>query len=158
MEEHARKRLNASEQEGLLNLFGVLQLLQEHKLDKRLAGIKYGKRDLGMMRAKIAALAAAIVDTVPTQQLKGIYKNLDSLCVSVGVKSVGGYRYSEYGRWISDAALLKIGELCREHCMMCTLDTGQQHKCEFRKAMDELPVDLPEYSTGCPYYTLWAQI
>ena len=61
MEEHERKRLNASEQEGLLNLFGVLQLLQEHKLDKRLAGIKYGKRDLGMMRAKIAALAQSSI-------------------------------------------------------------------------------------------------
>lgn len=70
-------------------------------------------------------------ETVPTQQLAQIYKNLDGLCVSVGVKSVTGYRYSEYGRWISDATLLKIGELCREHCMMCTLDTGQQHKCRF---------------------------
>ena len=158
MEEHERKRLNASEQEGLFNLFGVLHLLQCEQLDRRLAGIKYGKRDLAMLRAKSSSLAAAIVETVPTQQLAQIYKNLDSLCVSVGVKSVGGYRYSEYGRWISDAALLKIGELCREHCMMCTLNTGQQHKCEFRKAMDELPVDLPEHSTGCPYYTLWAQI
>lgn len=158
MEKYERKRLNASEQDGIHNLFGVMHLLQGAQLDKRLSGIRYGKRDLGMLRAKTAALAAAILDTVPTQQLVQIYKNLDGLCVSVGVKNVTGYRYSEYGRWISDAALLKIGELCREHCMMCTLDTGQQHKCEFRRAMDELPVDLPEHSTGCPYYTLWAQI
>lgn len=158
MEEHERKRLNASEQMGLFDIFGVMHLLQGTQLDKRLEKIRYGKRDLGMLRAKTAALAAAVLDTVPAKQLVQIYKNLNSLCVSVGVKSVTGYRSDEFGRWISDAALPKLAELCREHCMMCTLDAGQQHKCEFRKAMDELPVDLPEHSTGCPYYTLWAEI
>lgn len=153
------KRLNGIEQEGLYDLLAIVQLLEGcgKKFGKRLDGLRFGRRDYGLLKHYAAKLAMEIIATAPGRQRMAIARNLDSLCVSIGAKSPQGYRHDEYGRWISDAALQKVAEMCREHCMMCTMGS-EWYKCGFRRAMDELPVDLPEDPTGCPYYTLWAGI
>ena len=63
-----QKRMNAAEQTAIKQLAIALTILQDHDLDKRLEGIKFGKRDMGNLRSTIQRVFEGLMATVPLEQ------------------------------------------------------------------------------------------
>jgi hypothetical protein len=153
------KRLTASERESLLRLNVALEILhtEPEQLAVRARMIPYARRDLAMMRAKIAKLLRQFLDTIPEQQKWSYVRSLDTASYVVGAKRPAGdiQDRKNYGTWISFADLNMLLAGCHDHCLMCPSDKAQRRACKLRKALETIPNDTEERSDGdCPYYGL----
>lgn len=43
---------------------------------------------------------------------------------------------------------IEMLEGLHDHCLMCSMDPAQQRACPLRKALDELPSDIPDRQDG----------
>ena len=147
------KRFNASEQEALLQLAAAITNLQRASpLDRRVSTIPHGKQLLGGAKGMAQRVFEGLLETMPTEQLWSLRRNLDSLCVRVGVKAAHDSP-NDYGRYLSFQALEALTGATRDHCMMCQLSTQQQRQCPLAKALDELPCsERDDDSEGCGYF------
>lgn len=150
-----KKRLYATEYDGLMQLalIGNMLLRSEERLANRLKGIKRGRFHMACARAQALRTYEAVLDTVPTDQLRQLKRNLDGSSWYVGVKRPGETREREYGVWISIEALKVIEEALHEHCLVCPIDIEEQRKCALRRVLDnELTNNAQERAGGaCPY-------
>lgn len=154
-----RKRLQGYEQEGLYSLCGMLTLANRMEpLGRRLKTIPNGMRNWGLLKWASKHLLEDVFRTTPTEQLAQVQKNLNNLGIEVGIKRPVQTPSDTFGRWISVGTIAQLLPIFQEHCMLCDKDYDAQCKCKLRKAYSEFPVDLPEDSYGCPYFTLWADI
>ena len=150
-----QKRMNASEQIAIKQLAIALTILQDHDLDKRLEGIKYGKRDMGNLRSTIQRVFEGLMATVPLEQALQLRKTMQTLKFSIGVPKPINRRDDEYGMWVSMHATNTLANAALEQCMLCECSEKEMRACEIRKALDELPIPLPAQGNGpgkCPYF------
>lgn len=153
------RRLQGYEQEALWNLMAAEHSLNRTEgLKRRFGQITMGNADIGLLKAKTKALLERCMDTVPTDQLLSIRRNLGAVRIQIGIQRPTN-RQDEFGRWISWDAIGGMEEAMKEHCMMCDKSFDDRCKCKLRKALNELPIDLPEDdgNSGCPYFTIWGQ-
>ena len=150
------KRLNASEQQGLIALYAALNALKDSEdLDTRLETIDNGKGMRNGARGMIRRLAEKIMDTMPTEQLISFSRNLRTLRYYVEVSRPTGRPYKDDGRWLSYDALDILCEAAQDgRCLVCQKNKQEQKQCPLAKAFDELPCGkVQEYSDGCKYFT-----
>lgn len=152
-------RLTASDREALVRLniaYEILETEGEH-LDRRMRAIPGGKRDIGMMKAKITKIMEKVIDTIPDDQLRTYVRSLEMASYSVGVKKPGtmGRNMKDYGMWLSFDVINALLAGCHDHCMMCPSDKAERRACKLRRALETIPNDAPERDDGdCAFYTL----
>mgnify|MGYP003302273880 FL=1 len=150
-----KKRLNASEQQALFAMFAALNALKDSEdLDNRLNQIKGAKSwrngALGMVRKT----CEAVMDSMPTEQIKSVKRNLATLRYHISVAKPGGRSYKDDGRWLSYDALDTLCEAAQERCLMCQKNKQEQRQCPLAKSLDELPcAKADERADGCRYFT-----
>lgn len=154
----SKMHLSASEKNSLIRLNVAYEILasDSKSLDKRIGRVKYGRRDIAMIRSKIHSIMRQINDTIPDDQMPTYVRALEMAEFVVGAKRPGGSRDDRtWGMWISYSELNALLDGCHDHCMMCSMDLAQRRACGLRKAMDVIPNDAPVKDDGdCPYYTL----
>lgn len=148
-----KRRLYSSEHDALLKLRVAENILRHTKeqglLSERMKLIPYGARDLGNLISGVTRLLEKLLATVPDNQRKTISRNVNSASYTIGVKRPGGTRnVDDFGMWVSLRTLNQILEGLHDHCLMCSKDIGQQRACPLKKALDELPSDIPDRSDG----------
>lgn len=156
MSEQTIKRLNATEQQGLLALFAALNALNDSEdLDTRLNLIGNGKAMRNGAKGMIHKLADKVMDTMPTEQLISFSRNLKTLRYYVEVAKPNGRSYENDGRWLSYDALDMLCAAAQDgRCLVCQKDKQEQRKCPLAKAFDELPcMKADERADGCRYFT-----
>jgi len=150
------KRLNASEQQGLIALYAALEALKDSEdLDTRLALIDNGKGMRNGARGMVRRLSEKIMDTMPSEQLISFSRNLRTLRYYVEVARPGGRPYKDDGRWLSyDALDILCAAALEGRCLVCQKNKQEQRKCPLAKAFDELPfMKADERADGCRYFT-----
>lgn len=156
MSEKNIKRLNASEQQGLIALYAALNALKDSEdLDTRLELIPNGKGMRNGAQGMIRKLAEKIMDTMPTEQLISFSRNLRTLRYYVEVSRPSGRQYKNDGRWLSYDALDTLCAAAQEgRCLVCQKNKQEQKQCPLAKAFDELPcAKALENAGGCKYFT-----
>ena len=156
MSEKNIKRLNASEQQGLIALYAALNALKDSEdLDTRLAQIDNGKGMRNGARGMIRRLCEKIMDTMPTEQLVSFSRNLQTLRYYVEVSRPSGRPYKNDGRWLSYDALDILCAAAQDgRCLVCQKNKQEQKQCPLAKAFDELPCQKANENTdGCKYFT-----
>ena len=152
-------RLTASDRESLIRLNIAYEILETEgkQLDRRFRAIHGGRRDLGMLKAKINKLMERVVDTIPDDQLMTYIRSLKMASYTVGFKKPGTMERNEkdYGMWLSYDVINALLSGCHDHCMMCPSDKAQRRACKLRKALETIPNDALDRSDGdCPFYTI----
>ena len=152
-------RLTASERESLIRLNVAYEILDsegEH-LARRFGVIPGGRRDLGMLKAKIKTLMEQVVGTIPDDQLKSYINSLKMASYTVGIRKPGHMERDEknYGMWLPFEVINALLAGCHDHCMMCPADKAERRACKLRKALETVPNDTPDRDDDdCPFYTL----
>lgn len=147
------KRLNAYEQADVLDIAAAISLAERVQLDERLAGVKYGKRDLGMARSALVRVLEHIFETVPLEQLKSIRRQLQLIEFSTGVKGAGVTQADKtYGRFLTFEQIGALVDACRDTCMLCDKLPGTLKRCKLRKALDALPLNVDMCLDEFEYY------
>lgn len=150
------KRMSAQERDGVMRLAvadDAIGLACED-LGERLRGIKYGKRDLGLIRAKIRKIHESVMQTMPEEQHRSYIRTLAMTTYQLGVRGPagGGKRVDGYGLALEFWVVGALVDACKEKCLVCGLDTEGQRKCELRKALDVIGNDIEDKAGGgCPY-------
>lgn len=152
-----RKRMTATERDQIIHLTVASDIMESihQSLRDRAAMVPRGRSRIGIARWAIQSLMADILDTIPTDQLQALKRNMAMNTFTVGVKRPPGQRMQEkdYGIWISFQELIELLEGCHDHCMMCAMDKAQRRACPLRKALDVIPNDVKDRDDGdCPYY------
>lgn len=150
-------RLTHNERTQLLRFGVALDILCEPWADKRFAMLKYGKRDLGMLRKKAATMLADVLEqTVPYEQVRQLHQHLKHAGVEIGVKRTASVQHDrEYGQFLSNLALQSLTEAAAEKCRLCMLDKHKAKMCELRAALDEMWIKGVEGTENdCPYFQL----
>lgn len=152
-------RLTASERESLIRLNIAHEILQTEGdyLDRRFRTIEGGRRDLGMLKAKISKLMERMTDTIPDDQLMTYVRSLKMASYTVGIKKPGSVVHDEknYGMWLSYEVINALLSGCHDHCMMCPSDLAERRACKLRRALETIPNDAAARSDGdCPFYTI----
>ena len=154
-----RIKLTASDRESLMRLNIAYEILETEgdNLDRRLRQISGGKRDYGLIKAKINRLMHDVVDTIPQDQLMTYIRSLKMASYTIGIKKPGKMERNdkEYGLWLSFDVINALLTGCHDHCMMCPGDKAERRACKLRKALETIPNDAPDRSDGdCPFYTI----
>ena len=154
-----RIKLTASDRESLMRLNIAYEILETEgdNLDRRLRQISGGKRDYGLIKAKINRLMHDVVDTIPQDQLMTYIRSLKMASYTIGIKKPGKMERNdkEYGLWLSFDVINALLTGCHDHCMMCPGDKAERRACKLRKALESIPNDAPERDDDdCPFYTL----
>lgn len=127
----------------------------EPRIAKRLDSVPKSRFFLRGAIKNLEKLSDGLDATVPDHQHEMLRRQLNTLCVSIGVKNAGNSRDTTYGRWLSFKDLDLVGEVFKEHCMMCGKDVQQQRTCPYAKLLDTLPIDEPNPNgAGCKWFTL----
>lgn len=148
--------LTATEREWMIRLnvaHSILVKAAEY-LQGRMHQVPYGSRDIAMIAKRIDRLLDMAEKTIPREQYLSYKRNLRMSDYTVGVKGParGTPREDEYGMWVSLNELNALVDGCHDHCAMCMLDKYGQKKCPIRRALDEIPNDVPHPMGGeCPY-------
>ena len=150
-----RKRLNATENNGLLSLCAAFNAIGDAEvLEKRLKELPRGWQMLKSVDGQIKKLITMIAESMPEEQLMAFYRNRKTLTYYVAVKSPAGRPYDNDGRWISYDSLDTVLEAAQSYCLTCSKDTQEQRKCKLAKALDELPLrKADEKAHGCRYFS-----
>lgn len=149
-----KKRLTASERQGLMHMFTAVQAMSElGPLQRRIASIHGCKRmvngSLGMLRKA----ATEVMNSMPLEQVKSVRRNLPGLRYTIAIADVNGKRMNDDGLWLSFDALDAMAYALKDHCLTCTKGIEEQRKCPLSKALDELPcVNADMDARGCPYF------
>lgn len=152
-----RKRLTATEREGLMRINLALSLLvtEEGNLKARNKLIRRGGSLLGAARGLLTKYVESFYPTVPADQLKSVYRAVKDTTYTVGVRCPATRdkkRDKEYGVVVPIGALNALFAACGDHCLMCMGNREEQGKCPLRKALDAIPNDVGDRSDGrCPY-------
>ena len=152
--------MTASERESLIRLNVAFEILttEGEQLRKRFTGVKYGLRDLGMLKAVIHRLMEQVIDTIPEEQMMTYVRSLQMASYTVGVKrpgTNGSRNEKDYGMWLPYEVINGLLQGCHDHCMMCPGDRAERRACRLRKALETIPNDAQEREDGdCPFYTL----
>ena len=157
MNDSKDKRLTSLERSQLLRFGVALDLLCEPHADQRFAMLKYGKRDLNMIRKKAAALLADVLEeTVPVEQVRQLRQHMRYASVVIGVAKQTAYQHDHsYGGFLTNAAMQALATASTEKCRLCMLDKHQAKKCELRAALDEMwIVGVEGTENDCPYFQL----
>ena len=156
-----RERLNRDEQTALMDIAAIVTLTRNGflgHLDRLLAQIPGGKRDMGLLRAKSLKLFESLCDVTPPDTLKAMLPTLKHVKVRIGVPLIGHESDcdKEMGVVVSYEDLTEIVAGCRDKCMLCDYSGAQISKCKLRKAFQHLPsADEPEpLGGGCGYKRL----
>ena len=151
-----RKRLNSLERSQLLRFGVALDLLCEPYADQRFAALKYGKRDLGMIRKKAATLLEDVLETVPIEQNRQLAQHMKYATVTIGVAKMSAHQHDHtYGGFLTNSAMQALANACVEKCRLCMLDKHSAKKCELRAALDEMwIVGVEGTENDCPYFQL----
>lgn len=152
----ATRRLKGDESEAIKRIMIAVSVLSSGKetLWERLKLIKNGRRDYAMSAKKIEALFGDLLDTVPTEQLLTMRRNLASLGYTIGVRRPGASNDRDYGAWLSWEALNALFEAAREKCIVCDLPNDKQRQCPLAKVLDGFPSGKSETAKGCGYFGL----
>lgn len=153
-------RLTASERESLMRLNVAYEILSREGqyLNQRMGLIRYGRRDLGLLKAVIQRLMAGVIDTIPEKQMQTYIHSLEMVSYTVGARMPGEQNTQntrDYGMWLPYEVINALLEGLHDHCMMCPADPAQRRACKLRKALTTIPNDAQEREGGdCPYYTV----
>lgn len=149
-----KKRLTASERQGLMHMFTAVQAMAElDPLRRRIDSIPGCKRmvngSLGMLRKA----ATEVMNTMPAEQVMSIKRNLPGLRYTISVQNVNGKNMANDGLWLSFDALDALAFAVKDHCLTCTKNIEEQRKCKLSKALDELPcINADHEARGCAYF------
>lgn len=152
-------RLTASDRESLIRLNIAYEILETEgqQLNRRFRAIQGGRRDLGMLKAKIHKLMERVTDTIPDDQMMTYIRSLNMASYTIGIKKPGTMERDEknFGMWLSYEVIQALLSGCHDHCMMCPSDKAQRRACKLRKALETIPNDAPDRSDDdCPFYTI----
>ena len=151
------KRLTSLERSQLLRFGVALDILCEPHADQRFAMLKYGKRDLGMLRKKAATLLADVLEqTVPYEQVRQLHQNMKYASLQIGVAKQSALQHDRsYGGFLTNAAMSALAAATVEKCRLCMLDKHQAKRCELRAALNEMWIAGVEGTENdCPYFQL----
>lgn len=148
-----KKRLNATENNALLYLFGARKAMENAEpLGKRLKMLPRCWQMFKSTMGQIDKMIAQIELSMPREQMLSAERNRKTLDYHVGVKSPAGRTFENEGRWLSYDALDTLCEAAQAYCLTCTFDPQKQRSCRLAKALDELPCkNAVENAFGCRY-------
>ena len=152
-----KKRLNQRQQAALMDVAGLMSLIHSEslaELEPLLKLVPGGKRDLGMLKTKVAKLFDNLLLVTPTDTLYSMRNSLKMIRCRIGVPLIGNERANaEMGWVVSFDDLTTLTNACYDKCMLCDRTGGEISKCKLRKTFQHLPSpDEPEpMGTGCGY-------
>lgn len=153
----AEKRLYSGERDAMNELAVIVKLVPEitEELGERIGMVKYGKRNLGMLKYTVNALVEGIVKTIPSKQLEAVTRNLADSALTIGVRAVNKQGHNdEWGLWVSNDNMEVITNAAQSKCLTCDLKDGRERECPLRKALDEIGTDVNHEAKGCGYMWL----
>ena len=149
------RRIRGTEAEAFKRMHVASDILDglRRDLHERAGLVKWGRRDLAAASALLNRVFAAMLETVPLPQLETMSRNLRSACFWVGVKLPGERENKdEFGMTLSWDAINNLIEAGREKCLTCALNPQEQRQCPLAKALDTMPAEKNETTTGCGWY------
>lgn len=147
------RRWVADEQYSLKCMFAAISIFERVELDGRFASIPYAKRDFALIKSRLSNLCNLLLETMPTEQLLSLSKNLKAISYTIGVKRPASQTDKDFGLWVSYDALNALMASAHDTCMMCSKNGKEQQSCPLRKGLNELPVEKINETKGqCPYY------
>lgn len=154
-----KTKINATEREALMRINTALSLLmtEPESLKKRSKLIKRGASYLGAARGLLERYMHDVYETIPIVQLKTVMRSIQETTYTIGIRCTAtmnneAKRRKEYGVVLPLETLDALFFGCRDHCLTCGFDTEGEKRCPLRKALDEVPNDVPEEpGGGCPY-------
>lgn len=150
-----RRRMSGTEQREIHALFAAITLLKDDALRERLGQVRYGRRDYAMIIKTLYSLCERLMDTIPTQQLISLRRNLKEIGCTVGVRRPIHRNDAEYGMWLSYDALNALAPAIHDACLLCDRSPGEQRRCPLRAALREMPIDVVvenDEAGKCPYF------
>jgi len=117
---------------SLLAMCNDLEIVQE-KMDKRLRAIRYGKRNLGLIRAVLKRLTYLLLWTFPTEKKVMIQRNMHTMTYKVACGPQAS-RYKPDDCFVDAKDLLAICQVAHEKCDICIEDDCRN--CRLSRAYD----------------------
>lgn len=158
MNDSEKKRLTSSERDAVLRLCAAMAIIQTEpdKLTHRLSGMKFLKRDIGLMRKTIQFIVGNAIQSVPDNQLRSIKNDIHNTTYTVAVNKITAtdtHNEKNAVMTLSYDTIYTLISGCHDKCLMCALDKGQRRACKLKKALDSIPNNIPDVEDGdCPYY------
>lgn len=138
-----RVRMNATTREAFVILYAVSMALRhvEQHLEPLSKRVKYGWRNIRLAEALLDKLVEQLMDTIPEEQLRTIYHQMQVTTFKLASRSVGK---EDGGFWVVDKDTLTtlVKYAVDNTCILCD---GKQ-KCELRSILDDMPVSIENES------------
>lgn len=137
--------------------YGVAwNILCEKNAERRIEALKYGKRDMSMIRKKLGQMLEEMLHNAPDDQEKQLRQHLRYGSLTIGVaKTDKALHDRTYGSFITIAAQQALVEASVEKCRLCMLDKHAAKKCDLRAALNEQYIQgVTGTENDCPYYQL----
>lgn len=150
------ERLRGYEYEAMLDWLGILTMIKNDALDKRLGGIKGAPRMLNTCRTFMGKLIDIVLATMPRDQLLRLQKSIPQIRIQTSV-IVPPRSQSDRtsGAFLNFDELNALTEAAHEHCLGCMLDKHGAKKCQIRRIWDELDLIKDKSQTAeCPYRSI----
>lgn len=146
---------NVDERENILKFPIMMTLLRDanRELEKRAKAENNGLwRDMRMMQSASERIFERLLETLPTEQMVWIQKQLRGCTLTTGVKNVVAFNSDrQYGLWISYDDLCALLNGVHEKCMMCTLRGKGAKNCGIRKVLDLIGTNVHHEIGECGY-------
>ena len=149
------RRIRGTEAEAFKRMHVASDILDGLRRDfhERAGLVKWGRRDLAAASTMLNRVFAAMLDTVPIEQLQTMHRNLQHASFWTGARRPGERdNKTDFGMWISWDAVNGLIEAARERCVTCERNPQEQRQCPLAKALDQLPAEKDETTTGCGWY------
>lgn len=145
-----RTKITARERQAFFDIAVCERLMIDAResLRKRGADMEGYNRDFGVLLGALGRLITKFCETVPTEQLVSLQKNLNAYKVQSGIV-LPRHGKDDCGFWISDADAEAIREGLGEHCLGCMRSVTDQRACKLKKALDSM--NAIEHYGGCEW-------
>ena len=134
-----RVRMNATTREAFVILYAVSMAMlhvQQH-MEPLTTRVKFGWRNYRLAQVLLDKLVLQLMDTIPEEQLRTIYHQMQVTTFKIASKPVGK---DDSGFWVceKDQLTTLVKYAVDNTCILCD---GKQ-KCELRKILDDMPVNI----------------
>ena len=149
------RRANKGEQDEVIRVFAASNMLEdvlENKwLERRIAQTEQTRKRLKTAATLVYQATEDLINSMPCDQALHMGRQMGhtNVLTYVGKRSPAD-KYRDQGRWLSFDELNTVALACKMACDTCMVsDVQRQRQCPINKLLDKLPIDKPEYATGC---------
>lgn len=135
-DEDGRYPLSGAEYAELQTVIGLVDALGRlDAINDRLGLIRYGKRDLGCIRAKANKLFEKLLLTVPNKKLRMIKQELSRTYCEVKLHGAAGQAWDNLCIVPMDALTAIMNKAIEQSCYLCSKDAKAGKRCDLYKML-----------------------